>query len=154
MNIVLVGVDGTGKTTVAQKLSEMLTMPIYDGTGAHDSKRKRWDKLKEYGGTIFDRVYPIDDMVYSRLRGEPGVFTYPDLLCFDDASRWMLIYLTSDKAKENLTSRGDDEITVDDIDTLDDIYRYVLSETEYIEVDNTHFDAVETIATLYTILNQ
>lgn len=77
MHIVLEGVDGTGKSTLAAHLSRKLNMPIIGSEGPPKYLGEMNERLTRYiaitGDVIFDRHPIISQPIYDQLRnsGEP-----------------------------------------------------------------------------------
>lgn len=78
--MIFTGMDNSGKTTVVQKTSKKLGLPVVKSLGPHHSVNKKhiWllDQMTREkafpGSVIFDRFLPFEEMVYGKvLRGDP-----------------------------------------------------------------------------------
>lgn len=128
MNIIIVGPDGTGKSTLASDLSKILMMPVFHGHGNDDNKISRWIEMKEWDHTIFDRAYFIDDQVYSPVVGVTPAGWEPTAGSpFIEDS--LLIYWDNEMAEDNIKELGDDYITYDMLGSIRTGYMNFFAET-------------------------
>ena len=78
--IIITGMDNSGKTTLATKVSQELGLPLVKSPGPNHTKDEKhiWflDQMTREAvfpnSTIFDRFLPFEEMVYGKvLRGDP-----------------------------------------------------------------------------------
>lgn len=78
--VIFTGMDNSGKTTIAEKMSKDLNLPLVKSIGPNHTKDEKhiWflDQMtreKAYPeSVIFDRFLPFEEMVYGKvLRGDP-----------------------------------------------------------------------------------
>lgn len=78
--IIVTGMDNSGKTTLAVKVSQELGIPLVKSLGPNHTKDEKhlWflDQMTREtifpNSTIFDRFLPLEEMVYGKvLRGDP-----------------------------------------------------------------------------------
>lgn len=79
MNIIILGVDNAGKTTLAKDLSEIYSLDFVVSPGPLKNNEVIQDRIDflrdnlEKGNKVFDRFYIFDDSVYGPvIRKDPG----------------------------------------------------------------------------------
>lgn len=78
MNIMLEGIDNSGKSTLASMLSQAIYMPILKGTRM-PTFELTLEKIRSYLGienVIMDRHPIISEMIYGRLRDHPPISSH------------------------------------------------------------------------------
>jgi gluconate kinase len=139
LNYYVIGCDGTGKTTLVNKLSEVTGMPVVRGSSFELTANKNQDELFEsfksllkYDNVIFDRFIYCNE-VYAPL--------YKDYSCLSDSQRREieadlpegseLIYLVAEKETiiNRFNTRGEEYVKEDKIETILSSYEESLSKT-------------------------
>lgn len=121
MIIIIEGIDGSGKTTLANQLHEQTKYPIIHRTKPDNQEDKDAmlmsyiATLKEGGNAIFDRCW-YSEMAYGPVMRDDSVITYPQMYELERLiarrSGGIIIYCTG-KTKElwrRATKRGEDYI--------------------------------------------
>ena len=166
MLIIIEGTDCTGKTTLANKLSNELGFPILKGS-SFESARCTQDELFEkfmaftkLENTILDR-FIYSNEVYAPM--------YEDYACLSDEQRrfiereikgeTLMIYLYAhiDVLQERLQVRGDDYVTADKFKILKSSYLNAISKSKHIEIwayNTGETDTDEIVRNVTTILQK
>ena len=128
MIYILVGADGTGKTTLCNSLKNVLDDAVFVKEGHTTSVielRNRVAKFKhlmESGKTIiYDHATIIDDFVYSPIKNKmPSVLQDSEALDLVHSSKVTVIYLSCDVATltERLNKRGDEYIVPEELPAI------------------------------------
>lgn len=137
MNILIEGVDGSYKSTVAKKLSKRFNVPIVRGssfelaTGTNEELYQFSLGLLELNNTIIERgVY--SNRVYATLYPKYTILTHKQREAIENKMRnnTVIIYLTAsvDTIIDRLEQRGDDYITTDKIADIIRMYNTVMSD--------------------------
>lgn len=130
MIIIVEGVDGVGKTTIAKELSEQLRLFYIKESyidNEYAKKTRVVDVLENIlldNNVIYDRTTLIDDIVYNFLNNkESDLSKYIDVI--DTLlSHCILVHLELDEdiRKERFDKRGDEYITNDMIEKISENY--------------------------------
>ena len=145
MIIIIEGPDGSGKTTLAEKLSKQTKYPII-----HMSKPETAEELKlmkgEYLQTIrsgknmiFDRCW-YSEMVYGPIMREGSAISYQDMYELEEQlakAGAIIIYATGPKAAlwQRCTKRGEDYVTSrDDFNAICEDFDRLMSIPHHIPV--------------------
>lgn len=76
MNIVIEGLDNSGKSTLARVLATQLNRQVFSSEGPEKEPGELVNRVQRYAehqGVIFDRHPCISDPIYSKARGKPCV---------------------------------------------------------------------------------
>lgn len=128
MNVVFIGPDGSGKTTLAKRVAEEL------GFKYHKCDYRQEDKpnlalslLNSQINVVYDRFYYPDDVVYGKLKGEHQNDDdywkiYNDVLAKMEETNTCIIYVTAstEELLKRLHERGDDYIDISE-DTIEGV---------------------------------
>lgn len=99
MNIVIEGLDNSGKSRLAQFLHERLKWPMVNSKGPpKDPMGRATDQLSR-DGVIFDRHVCISQPIYGKLRGDPQL--PKDVIMRFYMQRPILIYCQGPRNLEN-----------------------------------------------------
>ena len=142
MLIILEGMDCTGKSTLAKKLSEKLDFPIVKGSSFEQAKCSNADLFKSFmeltklKNTILDRfiysneVYASIYEDYSILSDEQRRFVEREI-----AGSALLVYLHANNTTliARIEKRGDDYVTIDKFNEIRSSYLSALAKSKYIE---------------------
>lgn len=121
MIIIIEGPDGSGKTTLAEKLSKQTGYPVVHRSQPKTEEEKK-QMMDQYVTTIeagknmiFDRCW-YSEMVYGPVMRDASVITYPEMYLLEHklAKHGALIIYCTDKPKtlwRRATKRGEDYIT-------------------------------------------
>lgn len=129
MIIIIEGPDGSGKTTLAEKLSKQTGYPVVHRSQPK-SEEEKLQMLREYvdaidagKNVIFDRCW-YSEMAYGPVMRDESVITYPEMYLLEEklARHGALIIYCTDKPRtlwRRATKRGEDYIT--DFETFERI---------------------------------
>lgn len=141
MNIILIGPDGSGKTTLSKFLAREKQMKYIKCTYKEDDKLNRAKKLiKGADNTIFDRFYYPDHLVYQQVKSIPlnrqEIIEWNDLEIELINKHFIIIYLDAPNdilaeriAKERASDDGDKYVDTDELDSIRRYYDAFLSST-------------------------
>ena len=136
MIYVLAGVDGTGKSTLFNKLKMMLPDAIFVKESYTPSLSERMDRVYKFknliscGKTvIYDRATVCDDFVYQPVKANEQSKLY-ETEALDLLRESTVIYLECDVETSiaRLEERGDDYVTVGDIPVIKEQYERFFEE--------------------------
>ena len=156
MIYVLAGVDGTGKSTLFNKLKEMLPDAIFIKESYTPSVEERMDRVSKFkklmscGRTvIYDRATVCDDFVYQPVKANEKSKLY-ETEALELLRQSTVIYLECDVATSvsRLEKRGDDYVTADDIPALKEQYE-LFFETNGIRAFRIDASYPENIVAMY-----
>ena len=124
MIIIIEGPDGSGKTTLAEKISKQTKYPIIHRSQPNTEEEKKL-MMGEYLQTIrsgknmiFDRCW-YSEMAYGPVMRDDSVISYPEMYELEELlakSGALIIYATGAKAAlwQRCQKRGEDYITARD----------------------------------------
>lgn len=121
MIIIIEGPDGSGKTTLAKKLSKQTGYPLVHRSAPKSDDEKTAMKemylrcIREGADAIFDRCW-YSEMVYGPIMRDASVISYPNMYALEKRLTdhgALIIYCTGDPDVlwERCTERGEDYIT-------------------------------------------
>lgn len=121
MIFIIEGPDGSGKTTLAQKLSKQTGYPVVHRSQPKSEEEKLQmlqgyvDAIEAGKNVIFDRCW-YSEMAYGPVMRDKSVITYPEMYLLEErlAKHGALIIYCTDKPKtlwRRATKRGEDYIT-------------------------------------------
>lgn len=110
MNVVLEGVDASGKSTLAAYLSNRLDLEIQPGSGPPRAGESIDDRVRAYlnlDGRLFDRHPCVSQMIYDKLRGGNAPVS-PELLRQFYASKPLLVYCRGESITKHVVKSDED----------------------------------------------
>jgi len=145
MIIIIEGPDGSGKTTLAQKLSKQTKYKI-----VHMSQPKTEDEKKQMLGQylqiirlnknlIFDRCW-YSEMAYGPVMRKESIISFIDMYVLEEAlakAGAIIIYATGSKAAlwQHCQKRGEDYVTArDDFNAICDNFDSIMNVPHHIPV--------------------
>lgn len=145
MIIIIEGPDGSGKTTLAEKLSRQTKYPILHRTQPKTEEEKKL-MMGEYLQTIrsgknmiFDRCW-YSEMAYGPVMRDASVISYPEMYELEEQlAKWgaIIIYATGPKAAlwQRCQKRGEDYVTSrDNFNTICENFDRIMSVPHHIPV--------------------
>lgn len=145
LNVIFVGPDGAGKTTLATSLAKKLQFDYYKGTFKEENKYELTKQLISRRNTIFDRFYFPDEIIYRQVKGDPVLFTeiadFYALAPVMKAGGFRFIYVTASLATltERVATRGDGYVKSSDLAKILELYDAFFKHTNipFIRIDTT-----------------
>ena len=141
MIIILEGNECNFKTTVAEKLSKQLNLPVVKGSSfenAQCSNQELYEhflKLSEMDNVIIDRSW-ISNYVYATLYKDYAILTPEQRLEIEQRvyDKALLLYLFADEEtiKGRLRERGDEYVEEKMIGTINKVYLEAIDQTELV----------------------
>lgn len=129
MLVILEGVDGSGKTTLASKLENLGFSTVRVPKSANLSSLD-WRRILELSNTmnmVLDRSW-ITDIVYTienPIEHSPWPISLQDIASFTKGA--LLIHCDSDSAFENAVARGEDKVnTIERHNRIRDLYNDII----------------------------
>lgn len=149
MNIIIEGVDGSYKTTVAKKLSKKLGAPVIKGssfelaTGTNEQLFQHFLQLTQLTNAIIDRsIY--SNRVYATLYPKYTILTHNQREQIEEKIRdnSIVIYLSanSEIIIDRLEERGDEYITSDKVKDILGMYNTVMTDAVHNNIKVYTFD--------------
>ena len=145
MIIIIEGPDGSGKTTLAEKISKQTKYPIIHRSQPKTEEEKKL-MMGEYLQTIrsgknmiFDRCW-YSEMAYGPVMRDDSVISYPEMYELEELlakSGALIIYATGAKAAlwQRCQKRGEDYITArDDFNAICDNFDKIMNVPHHIPV--------------------
>lgn len=134
MNIVFIGPDGAGKSTIAKEWSEKFGMSIIENDYRESDKLPKTLEYLDLDNTIFDRLFYPDHLIYSKIKGnelsKEELEAWGDLrllLPFKDIA-YVFVTAPDELLYERLSKRGDDYIEFEDIPKIKQEYEEFLKD--------------------------
>lgn len=134
-NVIVIGPDGSGKTTLTEALSARTGMQRIKCDYRQENKALL---AKQYlfmqTGIIYDRFYYPDDLIYSEVKNielaPEYVHEMHDILTLLIASNTVFIYLDADinLLRERSANWADDYVKVEQLEKIQDVYKRYLGE--------------------------
>lgn len=152
LNIIVIGPDGSGKTTFTKALAERMGLPRIKCDYRQENKPQlAREFLSNQVDVIYDRFYYPDEYIYSKVKGIPLKEEYlEDLLSVLDVLKMVnpvFIYIHADfeTLKQRSAAWADDYVEIDDLIKIEDEYSkwlYKMKELHLpiINIDNTYID--------------
>jgi NTP pyrophosphatase (non-canonical NTP hydrolase)/deoxyadenosine/deoxycytidine kinase len=132
VNVIMIGPDGAGKTTLMKHLSQMMGMPIVKCDYRTEDKVET-SKANIYSqiNVLYDRFYYPDDIVYSKVKG----LLYPDYseikeLLKSHNTVVVYVYASLDELVKRSAAWADDYVATTELQSIIDIYNEMLPEIE------------------------
>ena len=153
--VVFEGVDGVGKTTLANKIAEMYKVDVVHNDKSltyEDGKKNSYnyiETLRNMKTCVIDRLVHTGEAVYAPIyRGYDGSDYFEDLETkMMEEFNIIIVYVYADDEtiKNRLKNRGEDYINIEDIKELKNNYNNFLSKTKipYMIFNSSKHDAVK-----------
>lgn len=161
MNVLVIGVDNTGKTTLVESLRKKLSWPVFnftkqlDNNAAIETCRRGIFAAEQFENILFDRFPHPDDFVYTQAMSGKSIAKTLMAMHTDWIMPLMLrgnfriIYCeaTFDDMKKRLIEIGDEHINADHLRSLVDNYELYLKETPlpYIRLNSSELTKEEMV---------
>lgn len=165
MIIILEGIDCSGKSTLAKKLSERTGFEIVQGSSFEisqlgaDGMFEHLVNLLENDDIIMDRTF-YSNLVYGELFDYPMMTSEQyDILVetIDKNALVVYLYASSGVIKYRMKNRGDDMIRINDVDNILEKYNEVLygdfRPKMMLSIDTDNTSSTETEKMIHTLLN-
>ncbi len=128
MNVIFIGPDGSGKTTLAKRVAEELGFKYHKCDYKQDDKPNlALQLLNSQINVVYDRFYYPDDVVYGKIKGEHKDDQdywkiYNDVLAKMEETNTCIIYVTAstEELLKRLNVRGDEYIDINE-ETIENI---------------------------------
>lgn len=136
MKLIILGMDNSGKTTLANQLSKELQIPVINSPGPHLSKLEMeaniHDNMSESSDLILERFCFFEEMVYGKiLRGESKFTFKNDVIKYIKDANPTLIYCRPSKSIiKNWKEREQMEGVIDNSDKLLSQYDKVIKKAQ------------------------
>ena len=156
MIIIIEGLDGVGKTTIAKQISKNYNYEYIHESYTDDVKEKKERiimlllRLMENKNFIYDRTTLIDDFVYNFLnKTESDLGEYKKII-LQILEKCKIFHLQLDEQirKQRFDNRGDEYITNDDISQIAhqyELFYQQLSNVQYIQLTEDNEQNIEKI---------
>lgn len=135
MLIILEGNECCFKTTVAEKLSKQLNIPIIKGSSfefsqcTNEELFKRFKELAELDNVIIDR-FIYSNQVYATLYDDFAILTDEQRHYIEDMirhkSRVYYLFADNEVIEERITQRGDDYVDVSMVKKINEFYSEIM----------------------------
>lgn len=159
MLYIFIGPDGSGKTTLAKKVTEKGNMEYYKFSNKEDNKDwlavQMLNRVKhdETGKSfVFDRFYYPDNLIYNNVKGiehEEEWLQTINILSNMEVT-WVYVTALDFKLEERISDRGDDYINTDELYDIKEGYKSWLKDVRTL-FPNHLFLTVDTSIDRYDI---
>lgn len=128
MKYIVIGPDGSGKTTFCKKFSEKYGFKYIKCSNLEDNKKESAMELLSNGkDTVFDRFYYPDEPIYQALKANNDVIDtrgWEQVICELKHLNVTFLYLDQplDVLESRLGSRGDDFISINELSKIKELY--------------------------------
>lgn len=134
MRVILDGCDGTGKTTIAERLANRYGCNVIRLTYAGDRSVKAYYQMMSVDNVVHDRSF-ISEIIYPKYFGrisrlEPNCEGYLHNLIEHFSIRPFILTASSETIKKRIMTRGDEYIK--------DIDRFAAINQDYLEYAREH----------------
>lgn len=166
-NVLFIGNECTGKTTLSELLTEYTGMKRYKGTYMEDNKFDRASEMiYSCNACIFDRLYFPDELVYSELKGYPqpewAMKRWWDLAKIMAERNFVVFYVRADidELGRRMSERGDVYVDVSELPAIEEYYtseilpKLVEAGVAVHVIDTGIMSAPETFARILQILRR
>ncbi len=163
MNVIFIGPDGSGKTTIAKDVADLMGFKYHKCTHSEENKQQlAKDLLHSQINVVYDRFYWPDDIIYSTVKEieQPVEYweEFKEVVHLLEEHNTLYIYV--DASEEDLIKRSqnwaDDYVTTDMLKLLKKAYGWWLKsmedenlrislymvDTTGIEVDSTEYQFI------------
>lgn len=156
MNIIIVGPDGSGKTTLAKELAAHLGFKYHKCDYRQENKPElALSLLEEQINVVYDRFYYPDDVIYCKIKDieqdEAYWKRYNDVLDKMEQRNTLVILVVADTEEliTRIATRGDDYIEPSDINRIQELYHRWIQFIDSRKIATTIIDTTdESIDTL------
>lgn len=130
VNVIMIGPDGAGKTTLMKRLTEILGMPIIKcDYRAADKITACKEHLHSHINVLYDRFYYPDDIVYSRVKDN----AYPDYseiveLLKQRNTVVIYVYAPLEELVKRSAAWADDYVATSELTRIIEVYNEILPE--------------------------
>lgn len=129
VNVIMIGPDGAGKTTLIKKISEKLGMDVIKcDYRTADKIGAAKELLNAKSNVLYDRFFYPDDIIYSKLKGAE-IPVYKDVIELMQNRNVLFIYVYAslDELKKRSAAWADDYVAVDELQQIMANYEDALS---------------------------
>lgn len=147
INVIFIGPDGGGKTTIAKRLAEELDMKYHKCTFEEEDKPERARYLlNSQTNIVYDRFYYPDDIVYSEVKGIARTEDYRSAInsLVPELKKSNVLFIYVNCALEELKERSavwaDDYITIDQLEKIQQEYDKILQIMQFNEIATVCID--------------
>lgn len=141
MNVVIEGLDNSGKSTLARVLSSQLNRQVFSSEGPEKEPgelEKRVQRYSEQTYAIFDRHPCVSDPIYSMARGKPCVLSQNIVAQFYDTKP---LFIYCDPGAKGLGGHIRKEHDSDEhMQAVESHYQSLLHQYKYWAADHSHIN--------------
>lgn len=153
MNVIFIGPDGSGKTSMAKKVAEILGFKYHKCDYRQEDKPNlALELLNSQTNVVYDRFYYPDDVIYGKIKGEHvGDDNYWEIynavLAKMEETNTCIIYVTASTEEliRRLNARGDDYIDINEetIELIKTLYGRFMQYMDTKRIATTIIDTTE-----------
>ncbi|GLO66224.1 nucleoside/nucleotide kinase family protein [Oceanobacillus kimchii] len=156
INIIIEGIDGSGKTTAINLLQEFLEKPIVKGSDFSHAAQgntylyNKFFKLTELDNTIFDRSH-ISNLVYASIYKNYAILNDEQVSKIETRlkNKSIAFYLSADLdiIEKRIISRGDAYVKADKLEEIRNKYEDVLNDSnlDFIKINTSYSYPLEVV---------